>query len=201
MDRPRRKTNLSSHLDDYEVSYRPAEDPPPKASSHCPSQPRSSSRKTSCSGASSHSRTSRRSVTSVQTAILEEKIKQLKAVQQQVAEDSLANVEYQRLQAQAKEAQHIQEEALRAKEALSKQLERQRKLQQAETELEVAKLVSSMLIKDSGSTTPVATSSPGSHLSPPQLVHASPAMSPSHLATLYSVTSCDVNNTDLSCRA
>ncbi|KAL1273037.1 hypothetical protein QQF64_028899 [Cirrhinus molitorella] len=194
MDRPRRKTNLPSHLGDYEVGYQPAEDPPPKASSHCLSQPRSSSRKTSRSGASSHSRTSRRSVTStgvylppelssVQTAILEEKIKQrqLDSLRQQVTEDSLADVEYQRLQAQAKEAQHIQEEALRAREALSKQIERQRKLQQAETELEVAKLVSSMLIKDSGSSTPVPVCSADSHLSPRQLVHVSPALSPPHL--------------------
>ncbi|RXN06644.1 circadian locomoter output cycles kaput-like protein [Labeo rohita] len=226
MDRPRRKTNLPSHLDDYEVGYRPAEDPPPKASSHCPSQPRSSSRKPSCSGASSHSRTSRLSVTStgvylppelssVQTAILEEKIKQrqLDSLRQQVAEDSLADVEYQRLQAQAKEAQHIQEEALRAKEALSKQLERQRKLQQAETELEVAKLVSSMLVKDSGSTTPVPTSSPGSHSSSPQLTtaidsrvqkctiycSAPPVATSSLITSLKGISDCPYNCASLHC--
>lgn len=198
MERPRRKTHLPSHLDDYEVGYRPTEDPPPKASSHCPSKSRSSSRKTSHSGVSSHSRTSRRSVTStgvylppelssVQTAILEEKIKQrqLDSLRQQVAEDSLADVEYQRLQAQAKEAQQVQEEALRAKETLSKQLERQRKLQQAETELEVAKLVSSMLVKDSGSTTPIHTSSPGNHLSLSQPVCVDQAMSSSPLSSSF----------------
>ncbi|XP_073764218.1 uncharacterized protein [Danio rerio] len=198
MERPRRKTHLPSHLDDYEVGYRPTEDPPPKASSHCPSKSRSSSRKTSHSGVSSHSRTSRRSVTStgvylppelssVQTAILEEKIKQrqLDSLRQQVAEDSLADVEYQRLQAQAKEAQQVQEEALRAKETLSKQLERQRKLQQAETELEVAKLVSSMLVKDSGSTTPIHTSSPGNHLSLSQPVCVDQVMRSSHLSSSF----------------
>lgn len=127
MDRPRRRTNLPSHLDDYEVGYRPTEDPPPKASSQCPSQLRSSLRKTSRSGVSSHSRTSRHSITStgvylppelssVQTAMLEEKIKQrqLDSLRQQVEEDSMADVEYQRLQAQAKEAQRVQEEALTA---------------------------------------------------------------------------------------
>ncbi len=142
MDRPRRRTNLPPHLVDYEVSYQPAEDHPPKASTHCPSQPRSSSRKTSHSGTSSHSRTSRRSITStgiylppelssVQTAVLEEKIKQRQfdSLQQQVQDDSLADMEYQRLQTQAKEAQRLQEQALAAKEALSKHLERQRKLQ------------------------------------------------------------------------
>ncbi len=139
--RPRRKTNLPTHLDDYDVGYQPAGDLPPTASSHCTSQPRSSSRKPSRSGVSSHSRTSRRSITSVgvyvppelssvQTAMLEEKIKQRQydSLRQQVEEDSLIDLEHQRLQAQAKEAQRMQEEALAAKEALLKQLERQRKL-------------------------------------------------------------------------
>lgn len=195
MERPRRRTNLPPHLDDYEVGYRPAEDHPPKVSTPCPSQRRSSSRKTSHSSTSSHSRTSRRSITStgvylppelsnVQTAVLEEKIKQRQfdSLRQQVQEDSLADMEYQRLQTQAKEAQRIQEEALAAKEALSKHLERQRKLQQAETELEVAKLVSTMLIKDSCSATPVPPGSPASPLPPPHPSQSSPAMSPqSHL--------------------
>ncbi|XP_052412579.1 uncharacterized protein LOC127957915 [Carassius gibelio] len=191
MERPRRRTNLPPHLDDYELGYRPAEDHPPKVSTPCPSQRRSSSRKTSHSSTSSHSRTSRRSITStgvylppelsnVQTAVLEEKIKQRQfdSLRQQVQEDSLADMEYQRLQTQAKEAQRIQEEALAAKEALSKHLERQRKLQQAETELEVAKLVSTMLIEDSGSATPVPPGSPASPLPPPQPNQSSPAMSP-----------------------
>ncbi|KAL1281070.1 hypothetical protein QQF64_015670 [Cirrhinus molitorella] len=155
--------------------------------------------KTSHSGTSSHSRTSRRSVTStgvylppelssVQTAVLEEKIKQRQfdSLRQQVEEDSLADMEYQRLQTQAKEAQRIQEEALAAKEALSKHLERQRKLQQAATELEVAKLVSSMVTKDSGSTTPVPSSA--SPL-PPALSPQSPLSSQQPFAQLPTVTS------------
>ncbi len=64
MDRPRRRTNLPPHLDDYEVGYQPAEDHSPKASTLCPSQPRSSSRKTSHIGNSSHSRTRWRTITS-----------------------------------------------------------------------------------------------------------------------------------------
>lgn len=93
--------------------------------------------------------------------MLEEKIKQRQydSLKRQVEEDSLIDLEYQRLQTQAKEAQRMQEEALAAKEALLKQLERQRKLQEAETELEVAKLVSSMLSVDSRATTPVPTDS------------------------------------------
>ncbi len=179
------------HLVDYEVSFQPAEDHPPKASTHCPSQPRSSLRKTSHSGTSSHSRTSRRSITStgiylppelsnVQTAVLEEKIKQRQfdSLQQQVQDDSLANMEYQRLQTQRKKLSAFRRRPLAAKEALSMHLERQRKLQQAETELEVAKLVSSMLTKDSGSATPVPPGSPASPLSPPQPNQSSPAMSP-----------------------
>ncbi|KAI7812616.1 hypothetical protein IRJ41_005718 [Triplophysa rosa] len=190
-DRPRRTTNLPPHLDEYEVGYQPAGDPPPKASTSCPSQHRSSSRKTSHSGTSSHSRTSRRSVTSsgvylppelssVQTAALEERIKQRQfdSLGQQVEEDSLADREYQLLQTQAKEAQRIQEEALTAKEALSKHLERQRKLHEAETELEIAKLVSSMLTTDSGSATPMPSGSPASSLDPTQLIHSSPAVCP-----------------------
>lgn len=98
------------------------------------------------SGISSHSRTSRRSITfagvyvppelsNIQTALLEEKIKQRQydSLWQQLEEDSLIDLEHQRLQAQAKEAPRMQEEVLAAKEALLKQLERQRKLQQAET--------------------------------------------------------------------
>ncbi len=134
MDRSHRRTNLPPHLNGYEVGYQPAEDHPPKASTPCPSQPRSNSRKTSHSGTSSHSRTSSITSTgiylppelfSVQTAVLEEKIKQRQfdSLQQQVQDDSLADMEYQQLQTQAKEAQRIQEEALAAKEALSKHLE------------------------------------------------------------------------------
>ncbi len=55
----------------------------------------------------------------------------------QIEEDTLAEIECQRLQTQAKEAQRVQEEALMAKEALSNQLERRRKLKKAETDLEV----------------------------------------------------------------
>ncbi|KAI7805208.1 hypothetical protein IRJ41_001894 [Triplophysa rosa] len=178
-DSPRSRTNLPPPLDEYEVGYQPSGDPPPKAFTSCPSQHRSSSRKTSHSGTSSHSRTSRHSVTSsgvylppelssVQTAALEERIKQRQ----------FDNREYQRLQTQAKEAQRIQEEALTAKEALSNHLERQRKLQEAETELEVAKLVSSMLTTDSGSATPMPSHSPASSFDPTQLIHSSPAVCP-----------------------
>lgn len=70
-------------------------------------------------------------------------------------QDTLADREYQRLQTQPIETQRIQDEPLAAKEALFKRLERQSKLQQAVTELKVAKLVSSMITIDSGSATPM----------------------------------------------
>ncbi|GAA6112281.1 uncharacterized protein LOC113069086 [Tachysurus ichikawai] len=193
LSRPRRKTNLPTHLDDYNVGYQPAGDPPPKASSHCPKQPRSNSRTTSHSGVSSHSKTSRHSImsagvyvpselSSVQTAMLEETTKQRQydSLRQQVEEDSLIDLETQRLQAQAREAQRMQEEALEAKVALSNRLERRRKLQQAETELKVAKLVSSMLSNFS-STTPVSANSGSPNIQQPAAQY-NQTCSPQHLS-------------------
>ncbi len=65
-------------------------------------------------------------LTSSQAAIVEERIKQRQYdnLLQQIEEDTLAEIEYQRLQTQAKEAQRVQEKALLAKEALANQLER-----------------------------------------------------------------------------
>lgn len=57
--------------------------------------------------------------------MVDERIKQRQYdnLLQQIEEDTLAEIEYQRLQTQAKEAQRVQEEALMAKEALTNQLE------------------------------------------------------------------------------
>lgn len=58
----------------------------------------------------------------MQSAILEEGIKQIELdnLKQHLAEDSEADLEYQRLQSKVKEAQRAQEKALQAKEALNK---------------------------------------------------------------------------------
>lgn len=82
----------------------------------------------------------------------------------------LAEIEYQRLRTQAKEAQCAQKEAHVAKEALSNQLERRRKLKRAETDLEVAKLVSSLLSKDTSLTDPETRASPDNTGQPPQFL-------------------------------
>lgn len=134
--RPKRQSKPPSHLSDYEVGYIPPTDSPPIASSSCHSQHKSQSRKTSHSKARSRSRSSGHSIisgvqatsafTSSQAAIVEERIKQRQYdnLLQQIEEDTLAETEHQRLQTQAKEAQHVQEKALLAKEALANQLER-----------------------------------------------------------------------------
>ncbi len=188
--RPKRHNKLPSHLDDYEVGYLPPVDPPPTASSRCHSQHKSQSRGTSHSKASSHSKSSSRfsvsgahaasALTSRQAAIVEERIQQRQYdnLLRQIEEDTLAEIECQRLQTQAKEAQRVQEEALMAKEALSNQLERRRKLKKAETDLEVAKLVNSLLSQDFSVDEADPEGSTDTTVPPPQLLHASLAQSP-----------------------
>ncbi|XP_016098874.1 G protein-activated inward rectifier potassium channel 1-like [Sinocyclocheilus grahami] len=137
-------------------------DPPPTASSRCHSRHKSQSRRTSHSKASSDS--SRSSVsgahvasalTSRQAAIVEERIQQRQYdnLLQQIEEDTLAEIEYQRLQTQAKEAQHVQEEAFIAKEALANHQDL--RVDEADPE-----------------------GSPDTTVPPPQLLHARPAQSP-----------------------
>lgn len=107
---------------------------------------------------SKHSRTSKHTahsvstypvqgLSNVQAAILEERIKQLELedLRRLIEHETQADIECRLLDEQAKEAQRLQEETLKAREALSKRLERQRRLQKAEQDLEVAKLVSTML--------------------------------------------------------
>ncbi len=65
-----------------------------------------------------------------------------------------------------------------AKEALSNQLERQRKLKKAETDLEVAKLVNALLSQELSVDAADPEGSPDTTVPPPQLLHASLAQSP-----------------------
>uniref|UniRef100_A0A9J8B0Z1 Histone deacetylase 3 n=1 Tax=Cyprinus carpio carpio TaxID=630221 RepID=A0A9J8B0Z1_CYPCA len=65
-----------------------------------------------------------------------------------------------------------------AKEALTNQLERRRKLKKAKTDLEVAKLVNSLLSQDLSVDDAGPEGSPDTTVPPPQLLHASPVQSP-----------------------
>lgn len=82
-----------------------------------------------------------------QAAILEERIKQLELedICCLIKHETQADLECKLLDEQAKEAQRLQEEALKAREALTKWLERQQRVARAEQDLEIAKLRSSML--------------------------------------------------------
>lgn len=62
-------------------------------------------------------------------------------------EDSNADLECQRLNTQAREAQRLQQEAQEAREAIAKCSARQRQLKMKEQEFQVAKLVTSLLQK------------------------------------------------------
>ncbi|KAJ8332199.1 hypothetical protein SKAU_G00428070 [Synaphobranchus kaupii] len=77
-------------------------------------------------------------------AILQENIQhlELEELKRQVLEDCNADLECQRLATQAREAQCLQQEA---REAIAKRLDRQRLLKRKEKELQVAKLVTSLL--------------------------------------------------------
>lgn len=86
-------------------------------------------------------------LSTVQAALLEEGIKQMELVElhQQIEEDSRADMECEEINAKARKGQHLQEVAQQAREAMAKQLDRQRQLQKVENELTVAKLVTSFL--------------------------------------------------------
>lgn len=208
-ERPHREHRPPAHLADYEVEYVPRQDHPPPATSCSKSKHSGKSRTTSkrsisslgskCSGRTSVSGGSAPilALSTVHAAILEEKVKEmeLKEVQRQIEEDSCADIECQRLELQAKEAQRQQEEALKAKEALTKQLERQRRLKKAENRLEVAKLVSSLLQEQNAEAPPDNFPTPDSFVAPPQpqadkatVISSSHQRhsTPQHAAVLYS---------------
>ncbi|XP_077374267.1 uncharacterized protein LOC144016825 [Festucalex cinctus] len=183
--RPRRDTRLPPHLMDYEVGFSAHGSQPPITSSSSSSRLRSTSRRShsSITNSSSHSggrhttysvgRYPQDGLSPIQSAILEENAKQLQLanLQRQLEEDAEAERELQRLQAQAKAAQQAQEEAIQAREAVSKRLDQNRRLQQLQADVELAKLVTSMLSTNSSTSStyqprPPATPAPGSFALP-----------------------------------
>ncbi|KAG7457240.1 hypothetical protein JOB18_014039 [Solea senegalensis] len=157
--RPQREHRLPAYLEDYHVGFQPSahSDSPAtvsRSSSHHSSNPSRSSNRSSYT----HSRSSRRTyysfgtyptqgLSTAQAAILEERIKQLELedIRHMMEHETQADLECKLLDDQAKEAQRLQDEALKAREALNRRLEREQRLTRAEQELEIAKLRSSML--------------------------------------------------------
>lgn len=125
-----------------------------------------------CSAAGIHPR---HALSPVQEAILQENIHRfdLEELQSQIIEDTNADLECQRLNTQAREAQRLQQEAQEAREAIANCLDRQRRLKKKEKELEVAKLVTSLLQEPgqegtcNGETTPKSCHSSQAVAAPP----------------------------------
>ncbi|KAJ8346563.1 hypothetical protein SKAU_G00279640 [Synaphobranchus kaupii] len=143
--RSRRERHLPRHLSDYEVGYEPQlQDEPPKALSHALERWANETRATSVRNERTHqSHSSRRQASEgrapsegIQEAILQENIQrlELEELKRQVLEDCNADLECQRLTTQAREAQRLQQEALEAREAIAKRLDRQRLLKRKEKE-------------------------------------------------------------------
>lgn len=70
---------------------------------------------------------------------------ELVELQQHIQEDQQIDHERQQLQTQVREAQQLQDEAIRAQESLTRRLERQRQLNKRAKELEIAKMITSLL--------------------------------------------------------
>ncbi|CAI5683933.1 unnamed protein product [Oreochromis niloticus] len=152
-----RERRPPAYLNDYEVSTLPLEGQTqttqPATASQCShggktrSSQRSSSSRSTRASRSSIGRFPSHALSELETAQLEERVKQmeLEEFQQHLEEDQQVEYECQRLQAQAREAQQLQEEAIRTQEALTRQLERRRQLKKRVNELEIAKMVTSLL--------------------------------------------------------
>lgn len=90
-------------------------------------------------------------LSTAQAAILEERIRQmeLEDMPRMMEHETQADLECKMLDDRAKKAQRLQDEALKAREALNRQLEREQHLTKAKQEFEIAKLRSSMLSRGS----------------------------------------------------
>lgn len=66
---------------------------------------------------------------------------QLEELRRKIEEDNNADIQCQQLDAKAREAQLLQEEATKAREALFKRLDISRRLMKVENEWKIAKLV------------------------------------------------------------
>lgn len=152
-----RERRAPTYLSDYVVVNLPSEGQT-HTTQPAPSTQSSRSQTTRSSRRSSNSRSTRSSHSSIgrfqfnllselENAQLEERVKEMELVefQQRIEEDQQIDYECPRLQTQAREAQRLQEEALKAQESLTRQLERQRQLTKRAKELEIAKMVTSLL--------------------------------------------------------
>ncbi len=158
--RPPRERHPPAHLADYEVqlplNLHP-EPPPADSSSQRPSRPSRHAPRSTSSGTvsstssrshrSSKHRSPRQGLSDLQAAMLEERLKtlDLEKLQEQIEEDILVDKECERLDVQAREAQYRQEQAIKARELLAKQVESRRRLKSVQNELEVAKYVCVLL--------------------------------------------------------
>ncbi|XP_058625394.1 uncharacterized protein LOC131536472 [Onychostoma macrolepis] len=162
--RPPRERHLPVHLADYDVQLPPnlhPEPPPADSSLQRPSRPsRHASRSissgtvsstTSRSHRSAQRRSPRHGLSDFQAAMLEERLKtlDLEELQEQIEEDAIVDKECERIDAQAREAQYRQEQAIKARELLAKQVESRRRLKKVRNELEVAKYVCVLLKPES----------------------------------------------------
>ncbi len=163
-----RERHPPAYLSDYVVATLPSE-----GQTHTTQQaPSTHSQRTGSSRRSSNSRSTRSSRSSasrfpshifseLETAQLEERVKEmeLEELQQHIEEDQQIDHECQRLQTQAREAQRLQEEAIRTQELLTRQMEKRRQLKKRVNELEIAQRVTSLL-KEKSQDTGGAGSSP-----------------------------------------
>ena len=113
---------------------------------------------------------------------------ELEELQQHIEADQQIDHECQRLQAQVRDAQQLQEEASRTQELITRQLERQRQRKKSVHELELAKMVTSLLkenSQDPGGTRPPPC--PSDHSKASNSVHPLP-MTPAQPQAIFDLT-------------
>lgn len=152
-----RERRPPAYLTDYVVATLPSEGQTHTTQQALSSQRsrsgRSCSSQKSCDSRSTRSSRSFSSrfpsnvLSELEAAQLEERVKQmeLEELQQRLEEDNQIEHERLRLQSQAREAQQLQEEAIRTQETLTRQLESRRQLKKRANQLEIAKMVTSLL--------------------------------------------------------
>ncbi|XP_061128044.1 uncharacterized protein LOC133149871 isoform X1 [Syngnathus typhle] len=187
--RPKRDPRPPAHLDPYEVTLLPSQQPVAQASSTPVGQLgqvlSTRARSLTSYRSAAHSRRSSQmsnglsllqSTSDIQAAALEEEIKglELADLQQEIEEERKADLEAAALDAQAREGQRLQEEAHLAKERLAKEMGRRRRLKKLEKEVQIASLVKTYLSETnddalSTSSAPATFSKPSLRSQPPRV--------------------------------